>query len=420
MPDPTPHCPACDTELAPNLLTCPKCRRLVHSDRLKTLADTATKSTNPIDALIAWREALELLPAGTRQYDAIQAKITELGQVVDTLPSPRPSAAKTNGPWAGRAAGLGAIGLILWKFKTFLLLAFTKGKVLLLGLTKASTFTSMMLSFGVYWTIFGWPLALGLVISIYIHEMGHVVTLMRYGVKATAPMFIPGLGAIIRLQQSMGDPRQDARCGLAGPLWGLGAALGSYGLSLATGLPIFLVIARLGAFINLFNLLPFATLDGGRAFRSMNKNQRWLAVLGIGAIMSFCESNESSGLLALLLIAGVFTALAGKAPKIEDRQGLVAYLVLVAVFALILEIPDQVDRSNVLPAAACASPISVANSRSMRFSSRSDSRCFSNLTWPISIPNAVSVFYGQKQISARCLTPTVGNDSIFALPFRRT
>lgn len=342
MSESTLHCPACDTELAPNLLTCPKCRRLVHSDRLKTLADAATKSANPVDALVAWREALALLPAGTRQHDTIQAKITELGQLVDTLPSPDPSSAKTGGPWTGRAAGLGAIGLVLWKFKTFLLLLFTKGKVLLLGLTKASTFASMLLSFGVYWTLFGWPLALGLVISIYIHEMGHVVTLMRYGVKATAPMFIPGLGAVIRLRQSLDDPRQDARCGLAGPIWGLGAALGSYALNLATGLPIFLVIARLGAFINLFNLLPFATLDGGRAFRSMDKNQRWLAVLGIGAIMSFSESNEAPGLLALLLIGGVFTVLAGKAPKTADRQGLVAYLVLVAVLTLILEIPDPV------------------------------------------------------------------------------
>jgi Zn-dependent protease len=340
MPDPTPHCRACGTELAPNLLTCPACRQLVHSDRLKALAETATNSANPVDALVAWREALGLLPPGTRQYDTIQAKITELGKVVDTAPSPPPSTTKTDGRWAGRAAGLGAIGLILWKFKAFLLLALTKGKILLLGLTKASTFTTMLLSFGVYWTAFGWPLALGLVLSIYIHEMGHVVALMRYGVKATAPMFIPGVGAIIRLQQSLDDPRQDARCGLAGPVWGLGAALASYGLNFATGVPVFLVIARLGAFINLFNLLPFATLDGGRAFRSMNKNQRWLAVLGLGAILSFNEGNESAGLLALLLIAAVFSALAGKAPKTADRQGLVAYLALVAVLTLLLHIPD--------------------------------------------------------------------------------
>ena len=339
MSDQTLRCPACATELAPNLLTCPKCRRLVHSDRLKVLADTATQATNPVDALVAWREAIELLPPGTRQYDTIQAKITELGKVVDTLPSPPPSpvAEKANRAGVGRAAGLGAIGLILWKFKAFLLLSFTKWKVLLLGLTKASTFTSMMLSFGVYWTMFGWPLALGLVISIYIHEMGHIVTLMRYGVKATAPMFIPGLGAVIRLQQSLGDPRQDARCGLAGPVWGLCAALGSYLLNLVTGLPIFLAIANLGAMINLFNLLPFASLDGGRAFHSMSKNQRWLAVLGLGAIMSICEGKETSGLLALLMIGGVFTALTGKAPKTGDRPGFIAYLGLVAVLTLMLE-----------------------------------------------------------------------------------
>jgi Zn-dependent protease len=344
MSDSTPHCPACGTELAPNLLMCPTCRRLVHSERLKALAETAAQADNPVEALVTWREALGLLPPGTRQYDTIQAKITELGKVVDAAPSPPPAATKTDGRWAGRAAGLGAIGLILWKFKTFLLLALSKGKILLLGLTKASTFASMLLSFGVYWTAFGWPLALGLVLSIYIHEMGHVVALRRYGVKATAPMFIPGIGAIIRLQQSLDDPRQDSRCGLAGPLWGLGAAIASYGLNLATGLPIFLAIARLGAFINLFNLLPFASLDGGRAFRSMNKNQRWLAVLGLGAILSFSEANDAAGLLTLLLIAAVFSALAGKPPKTADRQGLVAYLILVAVLTLFLHIPEPLGQ----------------------------------------------------------------------------
>lgn len=337
MLNPTLQCPACATELAPNLLTCPTCRRLVHSDRLKALANAATQAASPIEALVAWREAAELLPPGTRQYDTVQAKIAELGREVDTL-RPTPHAAeKSNGAGVGKAAWAGAFGLFLWKSKAFLLLALTKGKILLLGLTKASTFTSMMLSLGVYWTMYGWPLALGLVISIYIHEMGHVVTLMRYGVKATAPMFIPGLGAVIRLQQSLGDPRQDARCGLAGPCWGLGAALGFYLLNLATRLPIFLAIANFGALINLFNLLPFASLDGGRAFRSMNKKQRWLAVLGLCVILTFCEGNEASGMIALLIVGGVFTALAGKAPHTADRPGLVAYLALVVALTLVLE-----------------------------------------------------------------------------------
>ena len=332
-------CAGCGTELAPTLLTCPNCHRLVHSDRLKALADLATQATQPVDAIVAWREALSLLPPGTRQYVVIQAKIAELGQSIDA-PSKPPSASDASGPWSGGVAGLGAIGLMLWKLKTFFFVALTKGKVLLLGLTKASTFSTMMLSFGVYWTMFGWPLALGLVLSIYIHEMGHMFALTRYGVKTTAPMFIPGIGALIRMQQPLGDPRQDARIGLAGPLWGLGAAVGAFGLNLATGLPIFLLIARLGAFINLFNLLPFGSLDGGRAFRSMSKNQRWMAVLGLGAIMSLTHDDQATGMLTLLMIGGVFTTLASKAHEIPDRQGLVSYLGLAALLTLMLAIPD--------------------------------------------------------------------------------
>lgn len=337
MHDPTLLCPACGAELAPNLLTCPTCRRLVHSDRLKALAEAATQAGNPVDALVAWREALTLLPRDSRQHEAIQAKIAELGRVVDSLPASSRAADRARGATVGKAAGLGAVGVLIWKFSGFLLLALSKVKLLLLGLTKASTFSSMLLSFSVYWSVFGWPLALGLVISIYIHEMGHVAALMRYGVKATAPMFIPGLGALIRLQQALDDPRQNARCGLAGPLWGLAAALGAYALHLITGLPIFLAIANLGAFINLFNLLPFASLDGGRAFQSLNKSERWLAVVGLIAILPFCAGNEVPGLLILLIIGGVFTILTGKAPNASDRPGLAAYLALVAALTLIVE-----------------------------------------------------------------------------------
>src|SRR3989454_12639768 len=81
----------------------------------------------------------------------------------------------------------------------------------------------MLLSAGVYWAAWGWKFALGVVLSIYVHEMGHVQALQRYGIKATAPMFIPGVGAVVRLKQYPASPREDARVGLAGPLGGLGA-----------------------------------------------------------------------------------------------------------------------------------------------------------------------------------------------------
>src|SRR5206468_952877 len=81
-----------------------------------------------------------------------------------------------------------------------------------------------------------WKFALGLVASIYVHEMGHVAALLKYGVRASAPMFIPGLGAVIRMKQALGDPQQEARVGLAGPAWGVGAALAAYAAFLGTGL----------------------------------------------------------------------------------------------------------------------------------------------------------------------------------------
>src|SRR5207244_8518739 len=197
----------------------PSCHRLVHADQLKRLAADAQRATqagDPSGALTAWRRALDLLPPDSTQHQVISARMGDLSRTVDR----QPAAAKPSSPWGKGAAGLGAVGTLLFKLKFALVFVLTKAKLLLLGLTKAGTLFSMLLSAGVYWTIWGWKFAFGFVVSIYIHEMGHVQALTRYGIKATAPMFIPGVGAFIRLKQYPTDRREDARVGLAGPIWG--------------------------------------------------------------------------------------------------------------------------------------------------------------------------------------------------------
>jgi len=342
-------CPACGTEIAPRLLSCPVCQRLVHGGRLKELAEEAERATLAGDlqaALVAWRSALELLPPGTRQHDAIAARIADLGHRVGAVPQPpRPQAAAPAQSTAGDSsgalgkaglAGVGTLGLLLWKFKFIAFLVLTKAKFLLLGLTKASTLFSMLLSMGVYWAAFGWPFAVGLVLSIYVHEMGHVYLLTRFGVKAGAPMFIPGLGAMIRVRQSFTDPRQDALVGLAGPLWGLGAAITALVLGTATGEPYFLAIARLGAWINVFNLIPIWQLDGGRAFRALARSGRWFALLAIAVAWSL--SKES--LLVLLLLGGVFRTLTDhQVPPRSDRLALWQYVFLIAALTALTQLP---------------------------------------------------------------------------------
>ena len=148
-------------------------------------------------ALACWRTALDLLPPGTNQSAVIRFQIEQLGRQVNSQSTAAPAGkSSANRSPAGKAlAGLGFLGMLIWKLKVVALFVLTKGKLLLLGLTKSSTFLTMFVSFAAYWTIWGWRFALGLVVSLYIHEMGHVDALRRYGFKATAPMFIPGVGA---------------------------------------------------------------------------------------------------------------------------------------------------------------------------------------------------------------------------------
>src|SRR5215510_769086 len=121
------------------------------------------------------------------------------------------------------------------KFKALAVLVVTKGKLLLFGLTKIGTLFSMLATLGLYWTRWGFAFALGFVVSIYIHEMGHVDALRRCGIAASPPMFIPGFGAFVRLKQRVLNPIEDARIGLAGPVWVLAAAVVAYVIGMISG-----------------------------------------------------------------------------------------------------------------------------------------------------------------------------------------
>lgn len=298
----------------------------MHAQDLKRLADQARLANDSGDlagALAAWREAIELLPPGSRQYQSVLATIETLSRAADAAPS-TPGRRTTKHSLAKGTAGLGLLGVLL-----------SKGKLLLLGLTKAGTLLSMLLAFGAYWTLWGWRFALGFVASIYVHEMGHIAALNRLGIKASAPMFIPGIGAIVRLKQYPVSPRENARVGLAGPIWGLGAALAAYAVFLGTGNQTWGAIAQVGAWINLFNLLPVWQLDGARGFHALIRPQRWIAV----AILAGMWLVTREGLLVLLSLAGAFAAWRGEVPDEGDDRALVEYGALAITLALLTRIP---------------------------------------------------------------------------------
>ncbi len=304
------------------MLACPECGRLVHADKLDALARSARAAAEQGDisnALAHWRDALGLLPADSKQHRVISAKITDLDSRLSSSAVPVAASDERQNTLAVRvAASLGAAGLMAWKFKA-----------LLLGLTKGTTLLSMLLSLGVYWTAWGWKFALGLVLSIYVHEMGHVIALRRYGFRATAPMFVPGLGALIRLQQKVVNPQEDAAIGLAGPIYGLGAAAFTLALWLATKAPIFAAIAGVGAWINLFNLLPIASLDGGRGFHAMSRSQKLLAAVTAGGAAHVAQD----GLLVIIALVCLARAFGDKPNSEDSWKTAITYVVLIILLA---------------------------------------------------------------------------------------
>lgn len=139
-----------------------------------------------------------------------------------------------------------------------LLLSFLKlGKILTTGGT-------MLLSVFAYAFVFGWWYAVGFVLLIFVHEMGHYVAARQRGLDVGAPTFIPFVGAWIQLKDMPHDVETEAYVGMAGPLAGTVGALACYYLARHYDSNLLLALAYAGFFINLFNLIPLSPFDGGR------------------------------------------------------------------------------------------------------------------------------------------------------------
>src|ERR1700704_7031726 len=180
--------------------------------------------------------------------------------------------------WRRLGAAAVAIGALIANFAA-------KLKLLLVALPKLKLLTtsgSMLVSIAAYSLFFGWTFAVGFVVLLLVHEMGHVIQLRREGIRASAPMFIPFLGAVVAARSLGDNATAEARVGLAGPVLGSIGAAAFIRIWHATGNDIWRALAYTGFFLNLFNLLPVVPLDGGRAMAAMSP---WMWVVGFAALI---------------------------------------------------------------------------------------------------------------------------------------
>jgi Zn-dependent protease len=168
-------------------------------------------------------------------------------------------------------------------------------KVLLTGGT-------MLISVGVYAFIFGWRYAVGFVLLMFVHEMGHFIAARQRGLKVGAPTFIPFVGAWIEMKELPHDAETEAYVGLGGPLLGTLGALACYFYARDMG-PSghwLLAVAYGGFFLNLFNLIPLSPLDGGRITAVLSP-KLWL--LGVPVLLGAFWFNPSPMLILIALVA---------------------------------------------------------------------------------------------------------------------
>jgi Zn-dependent protease len=208
------------------------------------------------------------------------------------------SGRKSIGKKAGTA--LGGLGLLLLNFAAKL-----KGLLLLLPKLKLLTTSgTMLVSVAAYSLIWGWKFAVGFVLLILVHEMGHVIQLRREGVKASAPMFIPFMGAVIWAKSMGGNALAEARVGLAGPILGSIGTAALIPVASATGNDLFTALAFTGFFLNLFNLLPVVPLDGGRAMAALSP---WMWFVGFAGLVALAIVFPNPIILLIVLFGAMET-----------------------------------------------------------------------------------------------------------------
>jgi Zn-dependent protease len=185
-------------------------------------------------------------------------------------------------PLVAVVATAGKWGAVLLKLKFFTLVA------------------SMLASMWAYAWLFGWRFAVGFVLLILVHELGHVVVLRARGIAAGLPVFLPFLGAVVNMKEQPKSAYDEALSGIAGPVFGVAASFATLGLSDVYDSQLLRVLAYTGFFLNLFNLLPVLPLDGGRTVAALSP-KLWLA--GLGLLLAY-EVWRPSPVIPIILVLG--------------------------------------------------------------------------------------------------------------------
>jgi Zn-dependent protease len=334
-------CENCGHWFTLGTLACPNCGALIYRRRLEQLsADAiAAEPVDPMRAAMIWRQCLDLLPPQSPQYQSIAQRVGAL------------SAGLVRPQFGGGEAAQAYGGEM------------RPGRAVrppdALPVAVAKTAGSMLLSILFYTLIWQGPplqklfFGIGFAGLILVHELGHVIAMRHYKLSASPPIFIPFLGAVINMREAPRNAWVEAVVGIGGPALGTAGALVLVGIFLGMGFEpgsdsqeLVHALAYFGVFINLFNLLPFPPLDGGRISAALSPWMWLTGVVGLGVLLYYDQIPLY--MAALLIFAGlpriVNTLRARQArnnpyyqiPKVQSVTMAICYVALAALLTGLL------------------------------------------------------------------------------------
>jgi Zn-dependent protease len=305
------HCDRCVAALAPGALVCTQCRAMVHAQDLEKLSTSARAHERRGELLAAksdWAAMLQLLPADSSQAQWVRERIVEVTQSIAAAGSKKSAPA-----WTRKLGPFAPVVLFLLKGKFFF------------SLLKLKFLLSFAGFAGIYWALYGAKFGIGLAVLILLHEFGHFIAVKRRGLPADLPVFIPGFGAYVRWAAVGVTAETRAEVSLAGPLAGtIGAAVCAL-LWVQTQQGLWMALASFSALINLLNLIPIWTLDGGQAMVAINRAGR----IGIAIAAVMFAAFFSQPLLLLVAGGAMFRAFDKTLPPdAPPHYGVTAYFVI--------------------------------------------------------------------------------------------
>jgi Zn-dependent protease len=239
---------------------------------------------------------------GDRQLELEVCRFQPIVKAMDANGFPEAGEATAQPPKPGFGARLKKL---LGPVGVGIVALFAKFKFLIVGAIKflpilLKTGGTMILSVGVYAMLWGWRFALGFVLLIFVHECGHLIAAKWFGLKVSAPMFIPFFGAVILLKESPSNAWVESVVGIGGPMLGSVGAVLCEGIYQATGNPMFRGLAYTGFWLNLFNLAPVGFLDGGRIVTALSP---WLWLVGFVLMLGLTVWHFNFLLLLILIMS---------------------------------------------------------------------------------------------------------------------